>query len=67
MKYIEDVIKCAFWHMKGGVILQYSIRLDGGTTIPQTKNDTFISKNPILTLQGHNTTNKYLETKNWDF
>ena len=53
--------------MKGGVILQYSIRLDGGTTIPQTKNDTFISKNPILTLQGHNTTNKYLENKTWDF
>ena len=50
--------------MKGGVILQYSIRVDGGRTTPQTKNDIFIGKNPILTLQGHNTTNKYLETKN---
>jgi len=53
--------------MKGGVILEYCSRVDGGRTTPQTKNDTFIGKNPILTLQGHNTTNKYLETKNWNF
>ena len=61
-KYKEDVTKLNFRHIKGGVILQYNSRVDGGRSTPRTKNDTFIAKNPILILQGLYFIDKYVET-----
>ena len=49
--------------LERGVILQHNRRVDGGRTRPQSKNDTFIGKKPILTLQDLSSTIMYLETK----
>ena len=47
--------------------MQYSRRGDGGRTTSQSKNDTLIGKNPLLTLlQGLKSTIMYLKTKTLD-
>ena len=47
--------------------MQYSRRVDGGRTASQSKNDTLIGKNPLLTLlQGLKSTIMYLKTKTLD-
>ena len=62
----EDLKKCNFWQINGGAILQYIMRVDWGRTTPQSQNDTFTDKYPILILQGRYSMNKYWETKTWD-
>ena len=65
-KFKEDIIKCDFWHLKLGVILQYITGESLEEELPGTKKDSIKGKIPILILQGLNSINKYLEIKTWD-